>query len=98
MSGRNERLHQFFAGYFNQDWDVSGATIWSEVVDEYLAQNSRDAALQTREDLRCWLAEHGSTEHLPAAFGCDYDPAPDGMNERTWVAAIADYIKEKVED
>lgn len=96
MSDRSERLHQFFAGYFNQDWDISGATNWLDVVDEYLAQNPREQALQTRDDLRGWLAESGTAKQLPASFGCDYDPAPDGMNERTWASAMADYIEKKI--
>jgi hypothetical protein len=48
-SERSDRLRQFFAGYFNQDWDISGATRWSEVVDEYLAENPRDDVIRTRE-------------------------------------------------
>lgn len=96
MSDRNERLHQFFAGYFNQDWDVSGAANWSDVVDEYLSQHSRDDAIGALDDLRSWLSESGVDQRLPAEFGCDYDPSPDGMNERAWVAALADYIERRL--
>jgi hypothetical protein len=96
MSARDDRLHQFFAGYFNQDWDISGAATWSDVMDEYLSQNRRDDAVRTRDDLRSWLAEAGHDQQLPVAFGCDYDPGPDGMDLRTWVAALADYIESKV--
>lgn len=98
MSERDERLHQFFAGYFNQDWDISGATCWSDVLDEYVSQNRRDTVVRTLDDLRSWLSESGTDERLPAAFGCDYDPGPDGMDERTWVSVVADYIDKKVAD
>ena len=96
MSERDDRLHQFFAGYFNQDWDISGATSWLDVVDEYLSQNPKDDVIRTRDDLRSWLSESRTDERLPVRFGCDYDPSPDGMDERTWVCALADYLEKKV--
>jgi hypothetical protein len=96
MSERDDRLHQFFAGYFNQDWDINGAANWSDVIDEFLYQNKRDYAVRTRDDLRSWLAEAGDNQQLPVSFGCEYDPSPDGMDQRSWVAALADYIACKV--
>lgn len=98
MSTRDDRLHQFFAGYFNQDWDISGAANWSDVMDEYLAQNTRDDVIRTRDDLRSWLSDSEHAQQLPAAFGCDYNPGPDGMDERTWVATLRDYIERKIGD
>lgn len=95
MSERDDRLHQFFAGYFNQDWDISGAANWSDVMDEYLAQNAKDDVIKTRDDLRSWLSESEHARQLPAEFGCYYDPGPDGMDARAWVAALADYIESK---
>jgi len=96
MSPRDERLHQFLAGYFNQEWDADGAAGWSEVMDEYLAQNDREDALRTRDDLRSWLSDSGHAQPLPAAFGCEFDPGPDGMDERAWVATLANYIEHKL--
>lgn len=95
MSDRDYLLHQFFAGYFNQDWDVSGATNWSDVVGEYLSQNPIDDVLRTRDALRAWLSETEPGQRIPAKFGCEYDPGPDGMDDRTLVEAIADYIDER---
>lgn len=96
MSDRGDRLHHFFAGYFNQDWDVSGATNWSEVLDEYLSQNARDDIRATRDDLRGWLSETGPGVRLPEEFGCEYDPGPDGMDDWDWVKAMADYLDASV--
>jgi hypothetical protein len=96
MNERTARLQQFFAGYFNQDWDLGGAASWSEVVDEYLAQNPPADVRVMRDDLRAWLAE--SDGRLPPEFGCDYDPRPDGMDERQWVCAIADHIEQRISD
>ena len=94
MNNRDAHLQQFFGGYFNQDWDIGGATSWSEVVDGYLRENSASHAAITRDSLRAWLTDGDGC--LPASFGCDYDPRPDGMDERTWVRAIADYIEMKL--
>lgn len=96
MSERDDRLHQFFAGYFNQDWDIGGAGDWSDVMDEYLSQNRRDDVIRTRDDLRSWLSESAHDQQLPVAFGCDYDPSADGMDQRAWVAALADHIERKI--
>lgn len=96
MNERDDRLHQFFAGYFNQDWDIAGAASWSDVLDEYVSHNRRDTVVRTLDDLRSWLSESGTDEQLPPAFGCDYDPGPDGMDARTWVRAVADCIDKKV--
>lgn len=90
MSNRDTRLQQFFSSYFNQDWDAGGASSWSSVVDEYLRQNPVADAAAVRDDLRSWLAEGDG--RLLTAFGCDYDPRPDGMDQRTWAQAISDYI------
>lgn len=93
MTERDERLAQFFSGYFNQDWDVTGAGSWSDVLDEYLSTVPRSVVDRTRDDLRGWLDEAAPGCGLPAEFGCDFDPRADGMDEREWVKAIADYLE-----
>jgi len=95
MNERDSRLHQFFAGYFNQDWDLNGATSWSDVVDDYLAQNPSAQASRLRDDLRSWVSG-AEDERLPDAFGCDYDPRTAGMDALTWVRALADYLDTKL--
>lgn len=98
MTDRDVRLQlqQFFGGYFNQDWDAGGATSWAAVVDEYVSDNSVAHVAATRDALRSWLAETSADEGLPFEFGCDYDPLPDGMDERTWLHALARYLDEKI--
>jgi hypothetical protein len=96
MSDRDGRLHQFFAGYFNQDWDVSGAMNWSEVLDEYISQNDTDDILSVRNDLLGWLSASEPGTRLPAELGCEYDPGPDGLDDRSWVEALVGYLDTKV--
>ena len=96
MTTRDDRLRQFFAGYFHQDWDLGGAGSWPDVMDEYLAGNTKDDAIKTCADLRAWLADSGHVQQLPPGFGCEYDPGPDGLDQLTWVARLAEYIERKV--
>jgi hypothetical protein len=96
MSYRDARLRQFFQGQFHEDWDIQGAETWQDVVTQYVATAERRIVLLLRDDLRAWLlaTESGPdrADTLPASFGCDYDPRPDGLDERQWVGAIADML------
>ncbi len=95
MSYRDKRLRQFFGGYFHQDWDTEGAETWQDVAAQYVERAQRRDVRLTCEDLRGWLEETKAAKPpLPASFGCDYDPRPDGLDERAWVAALADYLEE----
>jgi hypothetical protein len=96
MTDSSARLRQFFSGYFNQDWDIDGAKNWLDVMEAYLSQHSKSEVTVTRNDLRTWLREPNPKERALSALGCDYDPHPDGMDERSWVAALADYIDERL--
>ena len=93
-NSRDARLRQFFAGYFNQDWDIGGAKSWTDIVAQYVKNNPRAQVTQVQDDLRSWLDETASslTAVLPADFGCDYDPQSDGLAEREWVRLIADSL------
>jgi CdiI immunity protein len=100
MNERDERLRQFFGGYFNQDWDVEGAQSWQDVVRQFVKENPSSAVLAVRDALRSWLLETATaaapSQGLPAAFACDYDPRPDGFSDREWVEQVAVFIEEQV--
>lgn len=98
MNERDARLQQFFSGYFNQDWDVDGANSWTDVIVEYVDQNPRSNVLLVRNDLRSWLVDPESGRNLPPVFGCDYNPEPDGMDDRTWVRKIVELIERQLGD
>ena len=97
IPGRDQRLHQFFAGYFNQDWDVGGSS-WAEVVAGYIESHPRPHVLTLLGDLRSWAEEAGraGVKNLPDAFGCDYDPRPDGQTAQQWVETLAGVIEREV--
>ncbi|HVJ20049.1 MAG TPA: contact-dependent growth inhibition system immunity protein, partial [Polyangiaceae bacterium] len=87
---RDERLGQFFGGYFHQDWDIEGATSWEDVIQQYAAQVPRPQVISIRDDLRDWLEEAAQQEihNLPPSFGCDYDSSSEGLTGRQWVEHI----------
>jgi hypothetical protein len=93
MNERDTRLRQFFAGYFNQDWDANGATSWIDVVCQYVKENPRTQVVTIRDDLLSWLDDPTAGPNLPAAFGCDYDPQSDGLDEREWVRQLVDAME-----
>ena len=90
MNARNERLEQFFGGYFHQDWDIEGATSWRDVIKHYAVNVPRPDVVTIRNDLEEWLNETASdkSQNLPPSFGCDYNPRSDGLTERQWVSQI----------
>jgi hypothetical protein len=92
MSTRDEGLEQFVGGYFHQDWDVEGATSWLDVITHYAATVRREDVTETRHDLVDWLheADAESSDSLPPAFGCDYNPRVDGLTDREWVRKVVD--------
>ena len=92
MTARDERLRQFFSGYFNQDWDIGGAGSWRTVIADFVRTNPRAHVLALIDDLRSWTdyAVVNELDTLPAAFGCDYDPRPDGQTERVWVQQLTE--------
>lgn len=94
MNDRDARLRQFFGGYFNQDWDIGGAMSWTDVVAQYVKENTGAQVRQVQEDLHSWLEETACSPvaGLPAEFACDYDPRPDGVAERDWVRLVADSL------
>ncbi len=96
MTNRDTQLRQFFAGYFNQDWDIGGAASWTDVVLQYMRENPRAAIIATRDALDSWLTDPESGPNLPSTFGCDYDPRPDGLDDRTWVRRILEFIDKQL--
>jgi len=102
MNDRDVRLRQFFGGYFNQDWDIGGASSWRDVVVQYVKENPRESVLVLRDDLRAWLQDTASGGHLseglPAGLGCDYDSQPEGLSGIEWVQQLADFMERQLEN
>ena len=94
MTTRDERLGEFFKAYFNQDWAIAGAQSWRDVIAEYAREMPKAQAALLVDDLRSYVAEAKSQgwTNLDPAFGCEYDPLPDGRTQRQWAEEIADLL------
>src|SRR5690348_14757666 len=94
MTARDERLIQFFGGYFHQDWDIEGASSWRDVIAQYAKQVPAPQVQQISEDLRDWLTDSAAdeNENLPPAFACDYDTRSEGMTDRQWVQQVVNEL------
>jgi len=86
LKDKYPNLDQFF-GYFNQDWDDDYATA-ADGVRDFLTCTEQEIVDVTRE-LQAFLSEFENDEELGKAlteFGCEYDPARDGLTDRGWLA------------
>ena len=96
MTDRDARLRQFFAGYFQEDWAITGGPSWRDVVVGYVAGNPRERVLVLIDDLRAWLdaAAVGGPSSV-AGYGCHYECRPE-LTEPEWVGEIVDVLSERL--
>ncbi|MCH9655245.1 MAG: hypothetical protein K0U86_24140 [Planctomycetes bacterium] len=85
-------LNQFFACYFNQDWDYEYTT-WEEVVEGYVSEVSLMNLNQTIIDFSVLMKSDFSDKKLErviGGFGCDIYPpgSADGLTYREWIVLI----------
>lgn len=87
-----ELLEQFFAGYFNQDWQ-SDAEDPRGIVALYIA----DASEEERRILSESILEYASQfkddaeleEKLFSELGAFYMPSADGLTAHAWLQSVA---------
>ena len=97
MRARDDRLAQFFGGYFNQDCEADGARSWEDVVARYVRENRRDEVSRTIADLRSWLEQDvAAGRDLAASFGCDFDPRRDGLSHAQWVELLVALMEKQL--
>ena len=81
---------QFFACYLHQDWPEESGT-WEAAADLFLTKETPEHAQRAVADLGRLLAEtHEESELQQAldAFGNAYDPTPEGLSLRAWLAQV----------
>ena len=96
-----EKLYQFFAGYFHEDWTVDSENP-DEVLNELVAEGRTrseleelagliDDYLDTRSDV--------SLEHaLFTELGCYYTPSADGLSARAWLKHVSGQLRAKARE
>ena len=89
-------LFQFFAGYFNQDWNAGGEDSWRGVVRHFVKTNSRARVIQVRDELGQWAASAEPGTDFPPEFGCEYHPRGEGLSDTRWAQEIVALIESQL--
>ena len=90
---QRERLHQFFAGYFHEDWPLE-ADSPDGVVSAFVRQRGDARELeQLSSSIMAFVDDHPNDDELGEALfkelGCYYSPIADGISTRSWLLGVA---------
>ena len=90
---QRERLHQFFAGYFHEDWPLE-ADSPDEVVSAFVRQPEAGRDLgELSGSIVAFVEDHPNDDELDAALfkelGCYYSPRAGGISTRSWLLGVA---------
>jgi hypothetical protein len=88
------QLRQFLGGYFHQDWVVEHGT-WEEVVDDFIAESTRHAVLESAAELRDLLAAGLGDSELATVLerlGCSVDPAALHLSAGDWLRELLEEV------
>lgn len=80
--------------YFNQDWDLEGATA-REVVESFATRSSRADVVAARDGAADLLASASDEAELVAALdelGLEYDPDYEDLTHRGWLQLVVDRL------
>lgn len=85
-------LYQFFAGRFNQDWDLD-APDDTGVIERFLHEEPPEFVTAARQQLNALIALELPEEELQRVLfqdlGCYYDATHDGGSVTTWARSVA---------
>ena len=92
------QLHQFFAGYFHEDW-ASEASEPDGIIDIYIGQENNAENLNNLAALIENLVGRSQSEKelddsLFGELGCYYVPAADGKSTRAWLEHVSSRLRE----
>jgi hypothetical protein len=87
MRDRYPELHQFFGGYYHQDWRMDHSTT-EAVLHSFIGDSAPHERAMISAQLREVLAL-SDAQLADAVFdlGAYYDPTPDGQTMREWLQA-----------
>lgn len=94
--GTLPRLGQLLAGYFHEDWSAAGDS-WTDVVDEYIAEATREDLLECRAELADVLGAGLSEPELSELLGIlggSVDPAAEGGTPSGWLTGVRAHLDE----
>ncbi|WP_130301026.1 MULTISPECIES: contact-dependent growth inhibition system immunity protein [unclassified Duganella] len=94
MNIPDEALHQFFGGYFHQDWQLDDPT-WQDVISRFLSESDPSDSAQVATGIEGLLSNLASDEALCRAvheLGCDYWPG-SAAQMRTWLMQLVPELR-----
>jgi hypothetical protein len=89
MNISDDALHQFFGGYFHQDWQLDDAT-WQDVIGRFLSESAPNGAAPVAAGIERLLSDSVSDETLcreVQELGCDYWPS-SSAEMRIWLCHV----------
>jgi hypothetical protein len=90
MNVSDELLHQFFGGYFHQDWGLE-ASVWQDVINRFAHDSQLADLTLVAERIEHLLVESKSDEelfHVVQDLGCYYC-AGSHAGLRSWLKLLA---------
>jgi CdiI immunity protein len=88
-------LYQFFAGRFNQDWDLF-APDDGGVIEGFLREEPPEFVNAVRREISALiglgLPEHVLQQAVWRDLGCSYDPTPDGVSMTQWIQSVSERL------
>lgn len=83
------------SGYFHEDWQSEQDTP-EDVIKQFVASEPRDVVREAAVELKQLISSALSDESLVEVYfrqlGSYYDPRPSGMDVRSWLSSVADYL------
>lgn len=88
-----EKLIQFLAGYFNEDWHLE-ADSPEQVLSAFRKERAGPELHELSRIIVAYVDEHPDDGELDEALfrelDCYYSPRADGISSRAWLLGVAD--------
>ena len=93
-------IHNFFAGYFHQDWKEDDPNV-DAVVQRYMRDSTTQEIRDLIEDIEEYMRDHlDDADLLRLLFedlGCFYLPTADGLTARQWMTHVVDLLRQEAD-
>lgn len=89
MNSSDEALHQFFGGYFHQDWQLDDPT-WQVVISRFLRESTPTDSALVAAGIERLISDSSPDETLCCVvqkLGCDYWPG-SFSEMRIWLKQV----------
>lgn len=91
-AAQRERLYQFFAAYFHEDWPVEARSP-DDVLSRFIRQTPTDELRQLSRNVMAFVEDHSSEDELDEALfkelGCYFSPRLAGVSVKQWLMDVA---------